>query len=176
VGAAAAAEARGRVVPANLHLKLARVRAEVRVASTGRFLAWQGLRAAPLEVGKQITAVAFDTQPDGTIEDSEARLIIAELVSWIMEAPEKQKPEPADVVRRSIELMIARATLTEVGDTIRKEKDQVRRQEAESEIRRAAQVKASKVNLNSVKASSADITKAIEDGVKQLAEIYGEKK
>ncbi len=130
----------------------------------------------PLEVGKQITAVAFDAQPDGTIEDSEARLIIAELVSWIMEAPEKQKPEPVDVARRSIELMIARATLTEVGDTIRKERDQGRRQEAEREIRRAAQVKASKVNLNSIKASSADITKAIEDGVKQLAEIYGEKK
>lgn len=130
----------------------------------------------PLEVGKQITAVAFEAQPDGTIEDSEARLIIAELVSWIMEAPEKQKPEPADVARRSIELMIARATLTEVGDTIRKEKDQGRRQEAESEIRLAAQVKASKVALDGVKASSADITKAIEDGVKQLAEIYGEKK
>ena len=129
----------------------------------------------PLEIGKQITAVAFDAQPDGTIEDSEARLIVAELVSWVMEAPEKQKPEPIDVVRRSIELMIARATLTEVGDTIRKEKDQGRRKEAESEIRRAAKVKASKVSLNSIKASSTEITKAIEDGVRQLAEIYGEK-
>lgn len=131
----------------------------------------------PLEVGKQITDVAFDTQPDGTIEDYEARIIIAELVSWMMETPEQQKPAPADVVKRTIELMIARATLTEVGDTIRKkEKDQNRRRETESEIRLAARVKASKVNLNKVGATSADIAKAIEDGVKQLTDIYGEKK
>lgn len=131
----------------------------------------------PLEVGKQITDIAFGTQPDGTIEDYEARIIIAELVSWIMKTPEQQKPTPADIVRRTIELMIARATLTEVGDTIRKkEKDQNRRRETESEIRLAARVNASKINLNNVGATSADIAKAIEENVKQLAEIYGEKK
>jgi hypothetical protein len=131
----------------------------------------------PLEVGKRITDVAFDTQPDGTIEDYEARIIVAELVSWMMETPEQQQPTPSDVVKRTIELMIARATLTEVGDSIRaREKDQNRRRETENEIRLAARVNASKVNISSVGATPADISKAIEENVKQLVDIYGEKK
>lgn len=138
-------------------------------------LNYDALRALndPLEVGQRIAQVAFDTQVDGTLEDSEARMIVAELISWILEAPDGQAPAPDAIVRHSIELMIAQSALLEVGDTIRQEKNQTKRHEAEAEIRRAAQVLASQVTLGGTGATSAEITTAIENGVAQLKEIYG---
>lgn len=127
----------------------------------------------PLEVGRRIVSVAFDTQPDGSIEDSESRLIVAELVSWMMEAPHEAPRQPDDVVRRSIELMILQATLSEVGSTVREEKNATKRRLIEAEIRTAARVLASKVELNAVEASSASISLAIKNGVVRLLEIYG---
>jgi hypothetical protein len=124
-------------------------------------------------VGQRIAEVAFDTQADSTLEDSEARMIVAELISWILEAPDDQPPAPDEIVRHSIELMIAQSALLEVGDTIRQEKNQTKRHEAEAEIRRAARVLASQVTLGGTGATSAEITTAIENGVAQLKEIYG---
>ncbi|MBT2498070.1 hypothetical protein J7E25_03075 [Agromyces sp. ISL-38] len=138
-------------------------------------LSYDQLRALddPLEVGRKIAEVAFEGQPDGSIEDGEARLIVAQLASWIMDA-DGARPEPDQIVRYSIELMIARATLTEVSDTIRKESDPVKRREAEAEVRRGAKVLAGKLNLDGVGASAADITRAIETSVQQLVDIHGE--
>ncbi|MBF4514156.1 hypothetical protein ITJ66_16850 [Plantibacter sp. VKM Ac-2885] len=127
----------------------------------------------PLEIGQRIAEVAFDTQADSTLEDSEARMIVAELVSWILEAPDDRPPAPDEIVRHSIELMIAQSALLEVGDTIRQEKNQAKRHEAEAEIRRGAQVLASQVTLGDMGATSEEITTAIESGVAQLKEIYG---
>ncbi|WP_143332030.1 hypothetical protein [Clavibacter michiganensis] len=126
-----------------------------------------------LEIGQRIAQVAFETQASGTLEESEARMIIAELVSWILEFPDGDPPAPDAIVRHSIELMISHSALLEVGDTIRQEKSQTKRHEAEAEIRRAAHVLASQVTLGSTGATSAEITTAIEDGVSQLNEIYG---
>jgi hypothetical protein len=138
-------------------------------------LNYDALRALddPLEIGQRIAEVAFDTQADSTLEDSEARMIVAELVSWILEAPVDRPPAPDEIVRHSIELMIAQSALLEVGDTIRKEKNQAKRHETEAEIRRGAQVLASQVTLGGTGATSGEITTAIENGVAQLKEIYG---
>ncbi len=128
----------------------------------------------PLEVGRKITEVAFEGQPDGSIEDGEARLIVAELVSWIMDAPDGERPSPDQIVRYSIELMIAKAALTEVGDTIRKQSDPVKRQEAEAEVRRGAKVLAGKLDLDGVGPSASDIARSIETSVQQLVDIHGD--
>lgn len=138
-------------------------------------LNYDALRALddPLEIGQRIAEVAFDTQADSTLEDSEARMIVAELVSWILEAPDDRPPAPDEIVRHSIELMIAQSALLEVGDTIRQEKSQAKRHEAEAEIRRGAQVLASQVTLGGTGATSAEIATAIENGVVQLKGIYG---
>ena len=130
----------------------------------------------PLVIGQRIAEVAFETRADSTLEDSESRLIVAELVSWILESPENQQPAPDAIVRYSIELMIAQSALVEVGDIIRQEKNQTKRRESETEIRRAARVLASKVTLSGIGASSADITTAIKKGVTQLKDIYGASK
>ena len=138
-------------------------------------LNYDDLRALndPLEVGQRIAEVAFESQADSTLEDSEARMIVAELISWILEAPDDHPPAPDEIVRHSIELMIAQSALLEVGDVIRQEKNQTRRHEAEAEVRQAAQVLASQVTLGGTGATSAEITTAIENGVAQLKEIYG---
>jgi hypothetical protein len=138
-------------------------------------LNYDDLRALndPLEIGQRIAEVAFDKPADSTLEDSESRLIVAELVSWILESPDDEQPAPDEIVRHSIELMMATSALIEVGDTIRKEKNQGKRHEAEQEIRRAAQVLAAQVTLGEVGASSAEIAAAIENGVAQLKHIYG---
>jgi hypothetical protein len=128
----------------------------------------------PLEVGNRIAAAAFEAQPDGSIEDQEARWIVADIIAWILEAPDSQTPEPEQIVRHSIELMIERSVLTEVGDTIRKEKNPARRREAEADVRRAAGIWASQVQLGNGATSPADLARAIEDGVDQLVKIYGE--
>lgn len=127
----------------------------------------------PLEIGQRIAAVAFEAQADSSLEDSESRLIVAKLLSWILESPDDQQPEPDDIVRHSIALMIEQLALVETGDTIRQEKNQAKRHEIEQEIRRSAQVRASQVTLSVIRASSAEIATAIENGVAQLVEIYG---
>lgn len=138
-------------------------------------LRYDELRALndPLAVGQRIVEVAFETRADSSLEDSESRLIVAELVSWILESPDDQQPAPDDIVRHSIELMIAQSALVEVGDTIRQEKNQTKRLESEKEIRRAAKVLASQVTLNGIGTSSSEITTAIENSVSQLKDIYG---
>lgn len=127
-------------------------------------------------VGTRIVEVAFDTQADSTLADDESRETVAEIVEWILEAPANQTPSPDEIVRRSIELIISNATLTEVGDRIRAESSRERRRAAEQEIRDAAEVYASQVTLTNTGASEQEISKAIEGGIRELGQIFGGKK
>ncbi|WP_349902124.1 hypothetical protein [Parafrigoribacterium humi] len=120
--------------------------------------------------------MAFDTQPDSSIEDSEARLIVAELITWMLDAPAELPRQPDEVVRHTIELMVLKGTLNEVGSTIRAEKDHSKRRAIEAEVASAARVVASKVTLDSVGTTSAAIAEAIEKGVGQLSGIFGDSK
>lgn len=127
-------------------------------------------------VGTRIVEAAFDTQADSTVADDESRETVAEIVEWILEAPAGQTPTPDDIVRRSIELIITNATLTEVGDRIRAESSREKRRAAEQEIRDAAEVYASQVTLTNTGASEQEIAKAIEGGISELGQIFGGKK
>lgn len=127
-------------------------------------------------VGTRIVEAAFDTQADSTVADDESRETVAEIVEWILEAPADQTPTPDDIVRRSIELIITNATLTEVGDRIRAESSREKRRAAEQEVRDAAEVYASQVTLTNTGASEDEIAKAIEGGIRELGQIFGGKK
>ena len=116
------------------------------------------------------------TQADSTVADDESRETVAEIVEWILEAPADQTPTPDDIVRRSIELIITNATLTEVGDRIRAESSREKRRAAEQEVRDAAEVYASQVTLTNTGASEDEIAKAIEGGIRELGQIFGGKK
>lgn len=127
-------------------------------------------------VGTRIVEAAFDAQADSTVADDESRETVAEIVEWILEAPTGQTPSPDDIVRRSIELIIANVTLTEVGDRIRAESSRDKRQAAEQDIRDAAEIYASQATLANTGASEREIATAIEGGIKELGQIFGGKK
>jgi len=124
-------------------------------------------------VGTRIVEAAFESQADSTIADDESRETVAEIVEWILEAPADQAPTPDEIVRRSIELIIANVTLTEVGDRIRAEASREKRKVAEQEVRDAAEVYASQVTLNNTGASEQQIAAAIEGGISELGQIFG---
>lgn len=130
----------------------------------------------PLEVGKRIADAAFETQPDGSIEDSEARIIVSELVAWMMDVPEDSPRQPDEIVRHTIEQMIIQGTINEVGSTIRRENDRAKRRAVEAEIRSAAAVMASQATLNASGASAAEISAAIESNVTLLSSFYEDRK
>ncbi|WP_435300293.1 hypothetical protein [Timonella sp. A28] len=146
-----------------------------RAALESAGLDYDALRALddPIEVGRRIASVAFEAQADSSLEDSEARLIVAELIAWVLAAPNDQVPTPNDIVRHSIELMMLKSALVEVGDTIRSEPNATKRRAAEAEVGRAAHVLASQVPLNETGTSAAEISEAIEGGVRQLTAIFG---
>jgi hypothetical protein len=128
----------------------------------------------PVRVGIRIVEASFVTQPDSTIDDGEARDIAAEVVAWILESPPNDVPSPDDIVRKSIELMIAEITLTEVAEKIRTDGATAEdRRSAETMIRDAAEEVASQVNLTASGATEAEISKAIQDGIDQLGRIFG---
>lgn len=124
-------------------------------------------------VGTKIVQAAFDSQADSTIEDDESREIVAEIVEWILESPPDRPPSPDEIVRRSIEAIIADVTLTEVGDQIRKVQSRERRAAAEQEIRDAAEVYAGQVTLSVAGASEQELSDAIEGGIRELGRIFG---
>ena len=127
-------------------------------------------------VGTRIVQAAFASQADSTIEDDESREIVAEIVEWILETPANQVPSPDEIVRRSIEVIIADVTLTEVGERIRQEPSRDKRAAAEQEIRDAAEVYANQVTLSNTGASEQEMAAAIEGGIRQLGRVFGGRK
>lgn len=127
-------------------------------------------------VGTRIVQAAFESQANSTIEDDESREIVAEIVEWILETPASQVPSPDEIVRRSIEVIIADVTLTEVGEQIRKEPSREKRAAAEQEVRDAAEVYSKQVTLSDTGASEQEMAAAIEGGIRQLGRIFGGRK
>jgi hypothetical protein len=129
----------------------------------------------PLEISARIVEATSQSH-DGAIEDYEERLIAANLAQWILDAPADQNPTIGEIVRKSIELMIAEITLAEVGDQIRsKGTTPAARRAAEAEIRAAAEVMASQVTLPAGGIADAELSTAIENGVEELGRIFGVK-
>lgn len=128
----------------------------------------------PIAVGLAIVEAAFGTQADGTIEDSEERDIVAAVVEWILDAPAGAPPSPEDIVRKSIETLIAEVILTEGSATIRSNGTTPEaRRSAERQIRDAAEEYARQVPLTSTGATEAEMSTAIEQGIRDIGRIFG---
>lgn len=128
----------------------------------------------PIAVGLAIVEAAFEAQADGTIEDSEERDIVAAVVEWILEAPADAPPSPEDIVRKSIETLIAEVTLTEVSATIRSNGLSYEdRRSVERMIRDTAEECAQQVPLTSAGATEAEIARGIEQGIRDIGRIFG---
>lgn len=147
-----------------------------RTTLAGAGLNYDELRALgdPVSVGIKIVEAAFETQADSTIDDSEARDIVAGVVEWILEQPDGQPPSPEDVVRKSIEITIAEVTLTEVAAHINESgATPERRRQTEQAIRDLAAEMASQANLTPAGATEREMASAIANGVRDLGTIYG---
>lgn len=128
----------------------------------------------PVSIGIQIVEAAFETQADSTIDDSEARDIVAGVVDWILEQPEGQAPSPEDVVRKSIEVTIAEVTLTEIVARIHAEgATYEQRRAAEQMVRDLAAEVASQAILTPTGAIEQEMSAAIENGLRDLGKIFG---
>lgn len=128
----------------------------------------------PLAVGVRIVEAAFDSQADSTIDDSEARGIVAGVVEWILEQPAGQTPSPEDVVRKSIEITIAEVTLTEVTARIQSEASSFeQRRAAEQMVRDLAAEIASQATLAPSGPTEQEMATAIENGIRDLGKIFG---
>ncbi|GAA1344295.1 hypothetical protein GCM10009611_19240 [Arthrobacter roseus] len=130
----------------------------------------------PVSIGIRIVEVAFDAQPDSTIEDSEARDIVAAVVEWILDQPASSHPSPEDVVRKTIESTIAEVTLTEVSAKIHSEGASFEsRRAAENMIRDLAEEYAKQTPLSETGATEREMASAIENGIRDLGSILGVK-
>ena len=128
----------------------------------------------PVSIGIKIVEAAFETQADSTIDDSEARDIVAGVVDWILEQPAGRAPSPEDVVRKSIEVTIAEVTLTEIAARIHAEgATYEQRRAAEQMVRDLAAEVASQAILTPTGATEQEMSTAIENGLRDLGKIFG---
>ncbi|WP_206053259.1 hypothetical protein [Oerskovia turbata] len=128
----------------------------------------------PVAIGLKIIETAFEAQADSTLADAEERDIVATVVEWILEQPTDQPPTPEDVVRKSIETTIAETALTEVSATVyAKEASFEKRRSLERQIRDVAAEYAAQATLNPGGATEQQMAQAIENGIRDIGQIFG---
>ncbi|MEV7931342.1 hypothetical protein [Curtobacterium sp. NPDC089185] len=133
----------------------------------------QGL-GDPVAIGLKIIEAAFESQADSTVAGAEERDIVASVVEWILEQPADQPPTPEDVVRKSIETTIAETALTEVSATAyAKDASFEKRRSLERQIRDVAAEYAAQATLNSRGATEQQMAQAIENGLRDIGQIFG---
>lgn len=128
----------------------------------------------PVAIGLKIVEAAFESQADSTVADAEERDIVATVVEWILEQPAEHPPTPEDVVRKSIEITIAETALTEVSATIyAKDASFEKRRSLERQIRDVAAEYATQATLNPAGATEQQMAQAIENGIRDIGQIFG---
>jgi hypothetical protein len=128
----------------------------------------------PIAIGIKIIETAFNAPADSTMADAEERDIVAGVVAWILEHPADGPPTPEDVVRKSIETTIAEAALTEVSATVYvKDVSFEKRRSVERQIRDVAAEYAAQATLSPIGATEQEMSRAIENGIRDIGKIFG---
>ena len=127
----------------------------------------------PLEVTRQIVDAVCGQQADGRLEEAEERYVAAAVADWVLEQGEDgDLPDVDDVARYAIATIVTEILSSELGDALRDQPDEVT-DVAEDELRDAATVLAMQTELSTLGPTVDELTKAIEDGIEKLREIYG---
>lgn len=128
----------------------------------------------PVAIGLKIVETAFESQADSTLADAEERDIVSLVVEWILEQPADHPPTPENVVRKSIETTIAEIALTEVSSTVyAKDASFEKRRSLERRIRDVAAEYAAQATLNPRGATEQQMAQAIENGIRDIGQIFG---
>lgn len=142
----------------------------------GLGLDYAALRSSddPIEVTRQIVAAACGPLPEGTIEDDERRIVAADIAQWVLEqnaggAP----PDPIEITREAIALIIFEAVTTETAVAIREGGHGTRDvRETERQIRESAAALAERAKLSPSGPTPGEFEKAIEQGIETLRSIW----
>jgi hypothetical protein len=138
-------------------------------------LDFDSLRALgdPIAVTCRIVEAACGPLANGTLEEHEERYVAASVAEWVLEQAEGGSlPAPEEIARHSIAAVVAEVLATEINESLNQRPDEVAAV-AEAELFEAAEVLASKVELSVNGATEAELSKAIEDGIDTLKQIYG---
>jgi hypothetical protein len=141
-------------------------------------LDYDALRANPdpVTVTYLIVQAVCEPLPDGTIEDSERRDVVGDLVEWVLQTDAGGAvPEPDEIARQAISHIIAEAYLTETSAKLNQSKlSRQERVQTERDIRGAADELARQAGLSATNPTAEEFTRAIEQGLATLRAVYEE--
>jgi len=124
----------------------------------------------PIEVARRIVDAACGPRSDSTIEETEQRLVAAEVAEWVLvQEVEGYVPTPEEITRHALAVIIADAYLTESGGLI---STHDRAELAEQQIRDAAEALAARANLSLNGVSEDEFARAVEQGIEDLRRIH----
>ena len=127
----------------------------------------------PLEVTRRIVDAVCGQQSDGRLEEAEERYVAASVADWVLQQSEgAELPDVDDVARYAIATIVTEVLSSELGEALRGQPDQVANV-AEDELRDAATVLARQSELSTSGPTEDELTRAIEEGIEKLREIYG---
>ena len=127
----------------------------------------------PLEVTRRIVDAVCGQQSDGRLEEAEERYVAASVADWVLQQSEgAELPDVDDVARYAIATIVTEVLSSELGEALRGQPDQVA-DVAEDELRDAATVLARQSELSTSGPTEDELTRAIEEGIEKLREIYG---
>ncbi|MEW2084933.1 hypothetical protein [Streptomyces sp. NPDC005283] len=136
----------------------------------------QAAAGDPIDWTRRIVEAACGPLADGTIEDQERRFVASEVAQWVLEAGTDSTPPSAEeVVRETLALIIFEAVISE---TAAKMNDGSRpawaTADGERQLRETARVLADRASLTITGPSTAEITRAVEEGIDAMRSIWME--
>ncbi len=127
----------------------------------------------PLELSRMIVEAACGPRSESTIDHEEQRWVAAELAEWVLEGQETGGlPQSEEIARKAIALIVFEAIASEVGELINggERSDWA---DLDREIRDAADVLSQQAELSVDGVTNAEFSRAIEQGIETLRDIYG---
>jgi hypothetical protein len=127
----------------------------------------------PIEVTQRIVDAACGQLSGGSLESHEERYVAATVAEWVFEQTEGgSAPSPEEIARHSIAVIVAEVLATEINESLSRQPEAVAAL-AESELIEAAEILAGRAELSVNGAMPEELSRAIEDGIQTLRQIYG---
>lgn len=124
------------------------------------------------ELVRAIVDVVCDAQSESTIPNEEQRAIAGKLVDWMLDNDQNQAvPDAEATARYAIGLIASEIFLTEAGPSLRG-RNGMTRDQLISEVNETAQALAGRAKLSVGGMDAPSISKAIEQGIRNLRTIY----
>ena len=125
------------------------------------------------EVTRRIVDAVCGQQTESRLEDAEERYVAASVADWVLaQGEDGELPDADDVARYAIATIVTEVLSSELGEALHDRPDDVA-DVAEDELREAAWVLAGQAELSNSGPTADELTRAIEEGVEKLREIYG---